>query len=323
VRAIVLEEPGRLVEREVADPVPADGEVLVEVAACGVCRTDLQIFQGDLAMRRRPVIPGHQVVGRIAGSGERVGVAWLHGADGTCGACRRGLENLCPSAEFTGWTTDGGYAELIAARRDYVFALPDGFGDLQAAPLLCAGIIGYRALRLAGVEPGARIGLYGFGSSAHLAIQVARHWGCTVAVFTRSQRERELAGRLGAAWTGGYDDPPPWPLDAAVTFAPVGSVVVAALRSLAPGATVAVNAIHLDEMPAFSYDLLWGERCIRSVANFTRADATEFLALAAEVPIRAQVQEFPLAAAGDALERLASGEISGSAVLTVGRAGGG
>ena len=314
---MVLEEPGRLVEQEVADPVAADGEVVIEVAACGVCRTDLQIVQGDLEMRRRPLIPGHQVVGRIAGTGERVGVAWLHGADGTCPACRRGLENLCPNAEFTGWTADGGYAELIAARRDYVFPLPDAFTDLDAAPLLCAGIIGYRSLRLAGADAGGRLGLFGFGSSAHLAIQVALHRGCEVAVFTRSQRERELAARLGAAWTGGYDDPPPWPLDGAVTFAPVGSVVVAALRSLAPGATVAVNAIHLDEMPAFSYDLLWQERCIRSVANFTRRDATEFLALAAEIPIQAQVQEFPLSAAGEALERLAAGKISGSAVLTV------
>jgi alcohol dehydrogenase, propanol-preferring len=318
MRAIVLEDVGRLVEREVADPVPADGEVVIEVSVCGVCRTDLQIYQGDLEMRRRPVIPGHQVVGRIAGTGERVGVAWLHGADGTCPACRRGLENLCPSAEFTGWTADGGYAELIAARRDFVFPLPERFTDVEAAPLLCAGIIGYRSLRLAGAEPGTRLGLYGFGSSAHLAIQVALHRGCEVAVFTRSVRERELAERLGAAFTGGYDDPPPWPLDGAVTFAPVGSVVISALRALAPGATVAVNAIHLDEMPAFSYDLLWKERCIRSVANFTRRDATEFLALAAEIPIRAQVQEFPLAAAGEALDRLAAGAIRGSAVLTVG-----
>jgi propanol-preferring alcohol dehydrogenase len=317
MRAIVLERPGRLVEREVADPVAGPGEVLIEVAACGVCRTDLQIVQGDLEMRRRPLIPGHQVVGRIAGTRERVGVAWLHGADGTCPACRRGLENLCPKAEFTGWTTDGGYAELIVARRDYVFALPEAFTDLEAAPLLCAGIIGHRSLRLAGVGPGGRLGLFGFGSSAHLAIQVALHKGCTVAAFARSQRERDLALRLGAAWAGGYDDTPPWPLDGAVTFAPVGSVVVAALRCLAPGATVAVNAIHLDEMPAFSYDLLWQERCIRSVANFTRADATDFLALSAEVPIRAQVQDFPLAAAGEALERLAAGAISGSAVLVV------
>jgi alcohol dehydrogenase, propanol-preferring len=317
MRAVVLDEPGHLAEREVADPVAGEGEVIVEVAACGVCRTDLQIFEGDLGMRRRPVILGHQVVGRVAGSGERVGVAWLHGADGTCTACRRGLENLCPNAEFTGWTDDGGYAELVRARRDYVFPLPGSFTDLQAAPLLCAGIIGYRSLRLAGVGRGGRLGLYGFGSSAHLAIQVALHQGVEVAVFTRSQRERDLALGLGAAWAGGYDEASPWPLDGAVTFAPVGSVVVAALRALAPGATVAVNAIHLDEMPAFSYDLLWGERVIRSVANFTRRDASEFLALAAEIPIRAQVEEYPLAAAGDALERLAAGAVSGSLVLRV------
>jgi alcohol dehydrogenase, propanol-preferring len=317
MRAVVLDEPGHLAEREVADPLAGEGEVVVEVAACGICRTDLQIFQGDLGMRRRPVILGHQVVGRVVGSGERVGVAWLHGADGTCTACRRGLENLCPNAEFTGWTDDGGYAELVRARRDYVFPLPDSFSDLQAAPLLCAGIIGYRSLRLAGVGRGGRLGLYGFGSSAHLAIQVALHEGVEVAVFTRSQRERDLALRLGAAWAGGYDEASPWPLDGAVTFAPVGSVVVAALGALAPGATVAVNAIHLDEMPAFSYDLLWGERVIRSVANFTRRDATEFLALAAEIPIRARVEEYALAAAGDALERLAAGAISGSAVLRV------
>jgi alcohol dehydrogenase, propanol-preferring len=317
MRAIVLDEPGRLAGREVPDPIAGDGDVIVEVAACGVCRTDLQIFQGDLGMRKRPVILGHQVAGRVAGTSERVGIAWLHGADGTCAACRRGLENLCPNAEFTGWTHDGGYAELVRARRDFVFPLPEGVSDLQAAPLLCAGIIGYRSLRLAAVPRSGRLGLFGFGSSAHLAIQVALHEGVEVAVFTRSERERDLALRLGAAWAGGYEDASPWPLDGAVTFAPVGSVVVAALRELAPGGTVAVNAIHLDEMPAFSYDLLWGERVIRSVANFTRRDAEEFLALAAAIPVTAQVEEFPLAAAGRALERLAGGAISGSAVLTV------
>jgi alcohol dehydrogenase, propanol-preferring len=317
MRAVVLEDVGRLVERELPDPVPEPGEVLVQVGACGVCRTDLQIFSGDLPLRRRPVVLGHQVAGRIAGTGERVGVAWLHGADGTCPACRRGLENLCPNAEFTGWTADGGYAELVRARRDFVFPLPAGFTDVQAAPLLCAGIIGYRSLRLAGTEPGGRLGLFGFGSSAHLAIQVALHWGCEVAVFTRSETERRLALRLGAAWAGGYDDDAPWPLDAAVTFAPAGSVVVAALEALAPGATVAVNAIHLDGVPAFDYDLLWKERAIRSVANFTRTDATEFLALAAEIPIAAQVQEFPLSGAREALDTLAAGGISGSAVLLV------
>ena len=246
-------------------------------------------------------------------------MAWLHGADGTCPACRRGLENLCPNAEFTGWTADGGYAELIAARRDFVFALPEGFTDLEAAPLLCAGIIGYRSLRLAGAERGRaarplRLRL----------VRAPRHPGGASPrlrggrVHPLAERERELAARLGAAWTGGYDDPPPWPLDAAVTFAPVGSVVVAALRALAPGATVAVNAIHLDEMPAFSYDLLWQERCIRSVANFTRATRPSSWRSRRRSRSEAQVQEFPLAAAGEALDRLAAGEISGSAVLTVG-----
>ena len=317
MRAVVLDDVGRLGEREVPNPVPAAGEVLVEVGACGVCRTDLQIFQGDLPLRRRPVILGHQVAGRIANTGERVGVAWLHGADGTCPACRRGLENLCPNAEFTGWTNDGGYAELVCARRDFVFPLPAGFADVEAAPLLCAGIIGYRSLRLAGAEGGGRLGLFGFGSSAHLAIQVALGWGCEVAVFTRSERERALALRLGAAWAGGYDDPAPWPLDAAVTFAPVGSVVVAALAALAPGATVAVNAIHLDGIPAFDYDLLWKERSLRSVANFTRRDALEFFDIAARIPIRPQVQEFPLERAGDALDALEQGTLDGTAVLTV------
>jgi alcohol dehydrogenase, propanol-preferring len=321
MRAMVLEAPGRLVERELPEPRPGPGEVLIDVDVCGVCRTDLQIVSGDIPMRRRPVIPGHQVVGRARDSGERVGVAWLRRADGTCELCRRGLENLCADAEFTGWTADGGYAEAIVAPRDYTFRLPDGFADLEAAPLMCAGIIGYRSLRLSGVRPGGRLGLFGFGSSAHLAIQVARHWGCEVSVFTRSADERARAQALGAVWIGGYDDVPPTPLDATVTFAPVGSVVVAALRALAPGGTVAVNAIHLDTMPQFSYDLLWRERSIRSVANFTRADAREFLDLAGRIPVRAQVQELPLARANDALAGLAAGRIAGSAVLRVRPAG--
>ena len=317
MRAIVLSEPDSLAPADVADPEPGAGEVLIEVAACGVCRTDLQIVGGDLPMRRSPLIPGHQVVGRIAGSGERVGVAWLGGADGSCRYCRAGLENLCDRAEFTGWTRDGGYAELVTAREDFVYPLPEGLSDPDAAPLLCAGIIGYRALRLSGIRPGGLIGLFGFGSSAHLAIQVARHWGCQVAVFARSERERARATALGAAWTGGYDDPPPQPLDAAVTFAPVGSVVVSALRAIAPGATVAINAIHLDRMPEFDYDLLWRERCLRSVANFTRDDAREFLELAAEIPIRPETTVFALDEAAEALRRLEAGEIDGAAVLRV------
>jgi len=317
MHAAVLSEPNALAPAEVADPVPGAGEVLIEVAACGVCRTDLQIVRGDLPMRRAPLIPGHQVVGRIAGSGERVGLAWLGGADGSCRQCRAGLENLCDQAEFTGWTRDGGYAELVTARADFVYPLPEGLSDIEAAPLLCAGIIGYRSLRLSGIQPGGLVGLFGFGSSAHLAIQVARHWGCDVAVFGRSERERERATALGAGWTGGYDDRPPQPLDAAVTFAPVGSVVVSALRAIAPGATVAINAIHLDRMPEFDYDLLLRERRLRSVANFTREDAREFLQLAAEIPIRPETVVFALDEAAEALRRLEAGEIAGAAVLRV------
>jgi alcohol dehydrogenase, propanol-preferring len=268
-------------------------------------------------MRKRPVVPGHQIVGRDRQTGERLGVAWLHRTDGTCRYCTAGLENLCERAEFTGWSADGGYAELVAAPRDFTFPLPEGVTDLQAAPLLCAGIIGYRSLRLSGIRPGGRLGLFGFGSSAHLAIQVATHWGCEVYAFTRSAAEQERARGLGAAWAGGYADPAPEPLDAAVTFAPAGSVVVDALRALAPAGTVAVNAIHLDHMPEFDYDLLWRERSIRSVANFTRADAREFLELAAHIPVRAQIEVFELSQANRALEQLAVGAIGGSAVLAI------
>ena len=318
MKAMVLSAPNELALCDIDDPDAGEGEVVIEVAACGVCRTDLQIVSGDIAMRKRPVIPGHQVVGRVAGTGERVGLAWLAGACGRCGQCLAGRENLCELADFRGWTVDGGYAERVVARRDYAFALPDRLSDVEAAPLLCAGIIGYRSLRLSGIRPGGRLGLFGFGSSAHLAIQVARHWGCEVAVFSRSPAEHRLAHELGAAWVGGYDDPPPEALDAAVTFAPAGSVVVSALKALAPGGTVAINAIHLDGIPAFDYDLLWRERVLRSVANFTRADATEFLELAAEIPVRAQTQTFGLAEAPKALARLAAGEVQGSAVLLVG-----
>src|SRR5579871_129492 len=250
----------------VAEPAPEGDQVVVEVSACGVCRTDLQLVRGDLGLRRTPVVPGHQVVGRIGGTGERVGLAWLASACGRCRACLAGLENLCPDAQLRGWTVDGGFAQQALARPDFAFPLPAGVGDLDAAPLLCGGIVGYRSLRISGIQPGGRLGLFGFGSSAHLAIQVAKHWGCEVFVFSRSPREHDLARSLGADWIGGYDDPPPEPLDAAVTFAPVGSVVVAALSATAPGGTVAINAIHLDGIPAFSYDLLWRERGLRSVA---------------------------------------------------------
>jgi alcohol dehydrogenase, propanol-preferring len=318
VRAAVLGAPGELVVRNAPEPHPGPDEVVVAVETCGVCRTDLQLVSGDLELRRRPVVPGHQVVGRRLDTGERVGLAWLGGADGTCRFCRAGDENLCPNARFTGWTADGGYAERVVARRDFLVAIPERFSDVDAAPLLCAGIIGYRALRLSGIRPGGRLGLFGFGSSAHLAIQVARHWECDVSVFTRTPREDALARRLGASWVGGYDDPPPEPLDAAVTFAPSGAVVVAALRALAPGGTVAVNAIHLDGMPAFPYEWLWLERGIRSVANFTRRDAREFLDVAARIPIRPVATTFPLERAADALAAVEEGRRDGSAVLLVG-----
>jgi propanol-preferring alcohol dehydrogenase len=335
VRALVVDRPGpaasgaagplRLLE--LPDPVPAPGEVVIRVTACGVCRTDLQIAEGDIAARRLPIVLGHQPVGRVEAVGpgvdgwavgDRAGAGWFGGSCGTCARCRAGRENLCESAVFTGWDRDGGFAERIAVRVDAALRIPDGFADIDAAPLLCGGVIGYRALRLSGIEPGGRLGLYGFGASALIAIQVARHWGCEVHVATRSARERERALTLGAASVGGYDDPPPAPLDAAVTFAPAGSVVVAALRAVDRGGTVAINAIHLDGVPAFDYDLLWWERSIRSVANFTRRDAEELLGLAAAIPIRTAVARFSLEAGNDALARLAAGEVEGAAVLEIG-----
>jgi propanol-preferring alcohol dehydrogenase len=309
---------------EIETPVPGPNEVSIDVAACGVCRTDLQVVEGDLEPRRLPVVPGHQIVGRIAvvgpevtrwRRGDRAGLAWLGGACGTCDRCEEGLENLCDSAVFTGWDTDGGYAETVVANADFVLRIPDSFDDLEAAPLMCGGVIGYRALKLSGIEPGQKLGLYGFGASALLALQVAVHWDCEVYVTTRSEAGRRRALEFGAVWAGGYDQEPPAPLDGVVTFAPVGSVVVDALRALRPGGTIAVNAIHLDAVPEFSYDLLWQERSIRSVANFTRRDAEEFLALAAAIPITTMVELYPLSQANEALQRLAESGIEGAAVL--------
>ncbi len=331
MRAQVLHAPapaaaGPLRDEDAPAPTPAPDELLLRVSACGVCRTDLQLAEGDLSARRLPVIPGHQIVGRVEAVGgqvrnwavgDRAGVAWLGGACGECTHCLRDRENLCVTAQFTGWDRDGGYAEVASVRADFALRLPDGFDDLAAAPLLCGGVIGYRALRLSGIEPGGRLGLYGFGASALLAIQVARHWDCEVYVATRSQRERERALSLGATWVGGYEDTPPVPLDAAVTFAPAGDVVIAALSALDRGGTVAINAIHLDRVPQFSYDLLWWERNLRSVANFTRRDAQEFLDLAASIPLQTTIEQYPLSGANTALARLAAGEVSGAAVLVV------
>ncbi len=335
MRAARLHRPGSATEtplilEDLDDPTPGPGELLVEVTACGVCRTDLQLVEGDLAARRLPIVPGHQAVGRVVSMGdgvsgwrvgERVGIAWLAGACGRCRFCTDGRENLCVEARFTGWDRDGGYATSATVLADFALRLPDGPSDLDLAPLLCGGVIGYRSLKISGIRPGGRLGLYGFGASASLAIQVAVHWGCEVFVVTRSPRERTRARELGAVWVGGYEDPPPVALDAAVTFAPVGWVVPRALAALDRGATVAINAIHLDRIPDFDYRTLWWERQIRSVANFTRADADEFLALATEIPITTVVDPRPLDDANQALGDLARGSTTGTLVLTMPSAG--
>ncbi len=331
MRAMRLSSPRPIGERPLEPdtlelPKPGPGELLLRVTACAVCRTDLQLVTGDLPARRLPVVPGHQVVGVVAAVGEgitgwrvgeRVGVAWLAGACGSCRHCQEGRENLCELAEFTGWDRDGGYAEYTVARAEFVHRLPPAFTDLEAAPLLCGGIIGYRTLRISGIQPGGRLGLYGFGASATLALQVARAWNCEVYVVTRSREEQQRALELGATWAGGYDTRPPAPLDAAVTFAPAGEVVVRALEAVDRGATVAINAIHLDRIPTFPYDLLWWERSLRSVANFTRADAREFLELAASIPVRTHFDVYPLEAANEALLALEQGRVRGAAVLDV------
>jgi len=311
---------------EVAKPAPAAGEVLVRVTACGVCRTDLHVVEGELEVRKSPVIPGHQVVGRVEAlgegarrfhSGDRVGIAWLHKTDGVCEYCRAGKENLCDNATFTGWMVDGGYAEYAVAPEAFVYAIPESFSDLDAAPLLCAGIIGFRALRLSGIEKGGRLGFYGFGSAALLAIQVARHWGAEVYAFTRDAAHQKLASELGAVWAGYSSGPAPVPLDSAVIFAPAGELVPASLRALKKGGTLVLAGIHMSTIPAMDYDLLYHERVVRSVANNTRQDGEDFLRAAAEIPIRAQVQVFPMAEANRALNALKDDEVRGAAVIQV------
>jgi propanol-preferring alcohol dehydrogenase len=331
MRAMVLRSPRAASERPLAleqrdVPKAGAGELLLRVTACAICRTDLQLCEGDIAPRRLPVVPGHQVVGRVEAVGEgvegwrpgdRAGAGWLAGACGACRFCASGRENLCEVAEFSGWDRDGGFADYLAVRAGFAFHLPDSFGDVEAAPLLCGGIIGYRSLKRSGIRPGGRIGLYGFGASALLAIQVAKHWGCEVFVAGRSQKDRERALAAGATWFGLYDESPPAPLDAAVTFAPAGSVVIAALRALDRGGTVAINAIHLDEMPAFPYEPLWLERNIVNVANYTRQDAREFLDLAGEIGIETRTRAFALEEANQGLAELADGRIEGAAVLAI------
>jgi len=308
---------------DVPRPTVQPGQVLLRVRACGVCRTDLHITEGELPVLREKLIPGHQVVGEILEGatrelplGTRVGVSWIGGVDGTCWYCQHGFENLCDSATFTGYSVNGGYAEYALARADFVFPLPVGLDDLRAAPLLCAGVIGFRSLRVAGVQRGERVGLFGFGASAHLAIAVLRAWQCEVYVSTRGASHRRLAESLGATWVGNETEKPPVELDRAVTFAPSGDVVVAALSSLRKGGVVAINAIHLDRIPEFDYDrLLWGERQLRSVANMTRSDARDFLQIAAEIDLRPKVTVFPLDQANEALVAVKNDAIDGAAVI--------
>jgi alcohol dehydrogenase, propanol-preferring len=322
MRAMVLErqrEPLKL--EELPEPEPGPGQVLLEVAACGVCRTDLHIFDGELTEPKLPLVMGHQIVARVVTGGERfepgrrVGVPWLGWTDGTCRYCRSGRENLCDNARFTGYDVDGGYAERTVADERFCFPLPDGFEDLHAAPLLCAGLIGHRTMRLAG--DAERLGIYGFGAAAHIVCQVALHEGRRVFAFTRAEDEaaQAFALELGAEWAGDALGPPPEELDGALIFAPAGELVPAALRAVAKGGTVVCGGIHMSDIPSMPYELLWGERVLRSVANLTRADAEEFLSIAPRVPVRTEVETFPLEQANEALDRLRAGSLRGSAVL--------
>jgi propanol-preferring alcohol dehydrogenase len=330
--AMRLFEPGpaedkRLKPDELPIPQPGAGQVRLRVLACGVCHTDLHTVEGEIHPPSLPITPGHQVVGVVdalgPGTGERVrlgdrvGVPWLHYACGECEFCQRGLENLCPNAQFTGFHVDGGYAGYMLAVEKYVLPLPGQLSDDQIAPLLCAGIVGYRSLRLSDVQPGERLGLVGFGASAHLVIQVARYWGCEVYAFTRAPEHRRHAEELGAAWTGDAEDTPPKPLDRAVIFAPSGKLVPLILEKLRPGGTLAVNAIHTSPIPEMPYSLIYGERTLRSVANATYRDGVEFLDLAAKVPVSATVSLYNLADANQALLDMKHSRINGEAVLKV------
>ena len=335
VKACALHSPAHvetnpLVFEDYPIPQPASGEVLVRISFCGVCRTDLHVVEGELPPHKSPVVPGHQVIGVIEklGSGPslvstrfpigaRVGIAWLHHTDGTCGFCRSGSENLCDHPTFTGYTVDGGYAEYIVAPQDFIYAIPEQFPDEQAAPLLCAGIIGFRCLRLSGIKPGGKLGFYGFGAAAHVAIQVARHWNIEVYASTRDARHRKLALELGAKWAGDTFAEPPAKLDAAIVFAPAGEIVPAALKSLRKGGVLVLGGIHMSPIPSFSYDLLYQERMIRSVANNTRQDGEDFLRVAAKIPIRTHTQLYPLSEANRALNALKNDAIEGAAVLKV------
>ena len=328
---MVLERPRAAEEaplqvRDIPEPTPGPGEIRVRVRVCGVCHTDLHIVQGELPMHKLPVVPGHQVVGVVDAVGEgtegfregdRAGVIWLHSTDGTCEYCGRGQENLCVNAKFTGYDVDGGYAESVIVPADFAHTIPKNFSDESAAPLLCAGVIGYRSLKLSGAAKSDRLGLYGFGASAHIVLQIARHMGCEVYVFTRAAAHKELATRLGAAWVGDAKDRPPHELDAAIVFAPVGLIVLDALRALRKRGTVALAGITMTSIPEMDYSLIYGERIVRSVANSTRQDARELLELAAEVPVQTEVTLYPLEEANRALADMKHSRIEGAGVLRI------
>ncbi|MBS1786241.1 MAG: zinc-dependent alcohol dehydrogenase family protein [Acidobacteria bacterium] len=319
--------PLRLIELPV--PQPGNGQVLIEVSACGVCRTDLHVIEGELPERHLPIIPGHQIVGRVERLGanvanlkinDRVGVPWLHQTCGQCEFCRNDKENLCERASFTGYTVNGGYAEYAVAPANFIYSIPDSFDDIQAAPLLCAGIIGFRSLRLSGIggnSPGRKLGLYGFGAAAHVTIQVARHWGVDVYAFTRDVRHRQLAHQLGAVWTGDSNDVPPVKMDSIIIFAPAGELVLSALNVLNKGGTLALGGIHMSQIPPIDYRLLYHERVMRSVTNNTRQDGLDFLRVAAEIPIKTEVQPFDLSESNAALNALKHDAVRGAAVIMI------
>ncbi len=315
-----------LMAADIDVPQPKPGQVRIEIHTCGVCHTDLHIVEGDLTLPRLPTIPGHQIVGTVDAVGERVikhkvgdrlGVPWLYQSCGTCRYCQHDKENLCEQIQFTGLHVDGGFAEYVVVDEQFAYPIPTAFDDAEAAPLLCAGVIGYRSLRLSGIQPGQRLGLYGFGAAAHIVIQIARHWGCKVFVFTRSGHHRTLAKSLGAVWVGGAEDEPGTVMDSSIIFAPAGWLVPEALRMLDKGGTLALGGIHMSPIPEMPYDLLWHERTVRSVANSTRQDAIELLKVAAEIPVKTEVELFDLDQANEVLLRLKESQINGAGVLRI------
>ncbi len=331
MRGMVLERIGKIESNplkllEVDVPEPSPDEVLIKVSVCGICHTDLHVIEGELPQKKIPLIPGHQIVGVVEKKGkdvkklkrgDMVGVAWLYSSCGKCKYCLKGMENLCESPEFTGYTKDGGYAEYVVSKEEFTYKIPENFTELESAPLLCAGIIGYRSFKLSNVKKGENLGLYGFGASAHIVLQIAKFYECKVFVFSRSDKHRKLAEELGADWVGTSHDKPPEELDSAIIFAPLGELYISALKVLRKGGTVASAGIHMSPIPSFPYELLYNEKIMRSVANSTRNDAIELLSLAPKIPIRTKVEEFPLQDANIALQLLKKGDINGAGVLKV------